>query len=85
MRDVRPTHVFNLAAMSHVRISFDVPSFTIKTNASIILSRLISKNISVEIEEFTNIDRNAMIKQKTVDIFLTLNKFICTKYFFYYL
>ena len=49
-------------------------SFTTKTNATIILSRLISKNISVEIEEFTNIDRNAMIKQKTVDIFSNLSQ-----------
>ena len=40
MRDVRPTHVFNLAAMSHVRISFDVPSFTIKTNALGVLNML---------------------------------------------
>ena len=30
---------------------------------------MIAKQISVEIEEFTNIDRNAMIKQKTVDLF----------------
>tara|TARA_R100001129_G_scaffold133427_1_gene94771 strand:- start:16 stop:1011 length:996 start_codon:yes stop_codon:yes gene_type:complete len=40
MRDVRPTHIFNLAAMSHVRISFDVPSFTIQTNALGVLNML---------------------------------------------
>ena len=49
-------------------------SFTIKTNATIILSRLISQQISVEIEEFVNIDRNAMIKQKTVDLFSSITQ-----------
>ena len=28
----KPTHIFNLAAMSHVRISFDIPQFTIQSN-----------------------------------------------------
>ena len=31
--DVQPDEIYNLAAMSHVRISFDMPAFTIKTNA----------------------------------------------------
>ena len=31
--ETKPTHIFNLGAMSHVRISFDVPSFTIQTNS----------------------------------------------------
>lgn len=30
---VKPDEVYNLAAMSHVRISFDVPSFTLQTNS----------------------------------------------------
>ena len=33
MTTVMPDEIYNLAAMSHVRISFDVPSFTIKSNA----------------------------------------------------
>ena len=33
VKKVNPDEIYNLAAMSHVRISFDVPSFTIKTNA----------------------------------------------------
>ena len=33
VKESKPTHIFNLAAMSHVRISSDVPSFTIQTNA----------------------------------------------------
>ena len=37
---VNPTHIFNLGAMSHVRISFDVPSYTIQTNAVGVLNLL---------------------------------------------
>ena len=33
MKLVQPDEIYNLAAMSHVRVSYDVPSFTIKTNA----------------------------------------------------
>jgi len=38
--EVRPDEIYNLAAMSHVRISFDVPSFTIQTNALGVLNML---------------------------------------------
>lgn len=33
LREIRPDEVYNLAAQSHVRISFDVPQFTGQTNA----------------------------------------------------
>jgi len=33
MSEVKPDEIYNLGAMSHVRVSFDMPSFTIKTNA----------------------------------------------------
>jgi GDPmannose 4,6-dehydratase len=36
----KPDEIYNLAAMSHVRISFDVPSFTIKTNSLGVLNLL---------------------------------------------
>jgi GDPmannose 4,6-dehydratase len=38
--EVRPDEIYNLAAMSHVRISYDVPSFTIQTNAVGVLNML---------------------------------------------
>ena len=38
--DTKPTHIFNLGAMSHVRISFDVPQFTIETNGIGVLNIL---------------------------------------------
>jgi len=37
---VQPDEIYNLGAMSHVRISFDMPSFTIKTNALGVLHML---------------------------------------------
>lgn len=37
---VKPDEIYNLAAMSHVRISFDMPSFTIKTNSLGVLNML---------------------------------------------
>tara|TARA_Y100000310_G_scaffold341615_1_gene441338 strand:- start:1985 stop:2962 length:978 start_codon:yes stop_codon:yes gene_type:complete len=40
VKESKPTHIFNLAAMSHVRISSDVPSFTIQTNAMGVLNLL---------------------------------------------
>jgi len=38
--DVKPDELYNLAAMSHVRISFDVPHFTIRNNALAVLDLL---------------------------------------------
>lgn len=37
---VQPDEIYNLAAMSHVKVSFDVPSFTIKTNSLGVLNML---------------------------------------------
>ena len=36
----KPQEIYNLAAMSHVRISYDIPSFTIKTNSLGVLNIL---------------------------------------------
>ena len=40
VQTAKPDEIYNLAAMSHVRISFDVPSFTIQTNALGVLNML---------------------------------------------
>ena len=40
MNDVKPDEIYNLGAMSHVRVSFDMPSFTIQTNALGVLNML---------------------------------------------
>lgn len=33
LQKIKPDEVYNLAAQSHVRISFDIPQFTVQTNA----------------------------------------------------
>lgn len=33
LREIQPDEVYNIAAQSHVRISFEIPQFTIQTNA----------------------------------------------------
>ena len=33
LEDVNPDEIYNLAAQSHVRVSFDVPQFTVQSNA----------------------------------------------------
>lgn len=40
IKKVQPDEIYNLAAMSHVRVSFDMPAFTIKTNALGVLNLL---------------------------------------------
>ena len=37
---IQPDEIYNLGAMSHVRVSFDIPSFTIKTNSLGVLNML---------------------------------------------
>jgi len=52
--DVKPDEIYNLGAMSHVRISFDMPAFTIQTNAIGVLNTL---------EAYKNIVPNAKFYQ----------------------
>jgi len=40
MNTVKPDEIYNLGAMSHVRISFDIPHFTIQANAMGVLNML---------------------------------------------
>jgi len=40
LRTVMPDEIYNLAAQSHVRISYDVPQFTVQTNALGVLNLL---------------------------------------------
>jgi GDPmannose 4,6-dehydratase len=40
MKSVQPDEIYNLGAMSHVRVSYDMPSFTIQTNALGVLNML---------------------------------------------
>lgn len=38
--DIQPDEIYNLAAQSHVRISFDIPQFTVQTNALGVINML---------------------------------------------
>ena len=40
IRSVKPDEIYNLAAQSHVRISFEIPKFTAETNAMGVLNML---------------------------------------------
>jgi len=40
VQEVQPDEIYNLGAMSHVRVSYDMPSFTIQTNALGVLNIL---------------------------------------------
>ncbi|MBT96911.1 GDP-mannose 4,6-dehydratase [Candidatus Pacearchaeota archaeon] len=40
LRTVKPDEIYNIAAQSHVRISFDIPQFTVQTNALGLLNLL---------------------------------------------
>ena len=40
MNEVEPDEIYNLGAMSHVRVSWDMPSFTLKTNGLGVLNML---------------------------------------------
>ena len=40
LREIQPDEIYNLAAQSHVRISFDIPQFTIQTNSLGVLNIL---------------------------------------------
>ena len=47
--DVKPDEIYNLAAMSHVRISFDMPIYTIQSNALGVLNLLeVYKSVAPE-------------------------------------
>lgn len=40
LKKIQPNEIYNLAAQSHVRISFDIPQFTFQTNALGVLNML---------------------------------------------
>jgi GDPmannose 4,6-dehydratase len=47
LSEVKPDQIYNLAAQSHVRISSDIPAFTIKTNALGVLNLLEAARVIV--------------------------------------
>jgi GDPmannose 4,6-dehydratase len=41
LTEIQPDEIYNLGAQSHVRISFDIPQFTVQTNALVYLLKTI--------------------------------------------
>ena len=46
LKAVKPDYIFNLAAQSHVRISYDIPSYTVQANALGVLNLLESMRVN---------------------------------------
>jgi len=40
LKEIQPDEIYNLAAQSHVRVSYDIPQFTVQTNALGVLNLL---------------------------------------------
>ena len=40
IRKIKPDEIYNLAAQSHVKVSFEIPQFTVKTNSVGVLNML---------------------------------------------
>ena len=40
IRKIKPDEIYNLAAQSHVKVSFEIPQFTVKANAIGVLNML---------------------------------------------
>jgi GDPmannose 4,6-dehydratase len=67
MKDVMPDEIYNLAAMSHVRISFDMPAFTIQTNANGVLNVLESYRTIVPTARFYQASSSEMFGNSVED------------------
>ena len=67
MRDVMPDEIYNLAAQSHVRISFDVPEFTAQTNALGVLNVLESYRANCPTAKFYQASSSEMFGNSVDD------------------
>ena len=45
LKEIKPDEIYNLASQSHVRVSYDVPQFTVQTNALGVVNLLESVKI----------------------------------------
>jgi len=50
--DIQPDEIYNIAAQSHVRISFDIPQFTVQTNSIGVLNILEAYRRSCPLSKF---------------------------------
>jgi GDPmannose 4,6-dehydratase len=52
LREIQPDEIYNLAAQSHVRVSYDIPQFTVQTNAVGVLNILEAYRSACPIAKF---------------------------------
>jgi len=69
MLKVRPNEVYNLAAQSHVHVSFDVPVFTAETNAVGVLNILEAVRALVEDQRRNNEPETRFYQASTSEMF----------------
>ena len=88
---VKPDEVYNLAAQSHVRISFDIPQFTVQTNALGALNVLESVRMHCPEARFYQASSSEMFgnsvdddgKQRETTRMMPVSPYGCAKLFAY--
>lgn len=88
---VKPDEVYNLAAQSHVRISFDIPQFTVQTNALGALNVLESVRLHCPEARFYQASSSEMFgnsvdddgKQRETTRMMPVSPYGCAKLFAY--
>ena len=67
LRDIQPDEIYNLAAQSHVRISYDIPQFTVQTNSLGVLNILESYRNNCPIAKFYQASSSEMFGSSVDD------------------
>lgn len=67
VRDVQPDEVYNLAAQSHVRVSFDVPQYTAQINALGVLNVLEAVRQNAPLAKFYQASSSEMFGNQVED------------------
>ena len=91
MMHVKPDEIYNLAAQSHVRISFEVPQYTVQTNAVGALNVLESMRIHAPAGRFYQASSSEMFgnsvdpdgKQRETTRMTPVSPYGCSKLFAY--
>jgi GDPmannose 4,6-dehydratase len=89
--NIKPDEVYNLAAQSHVRISYDIPQYTVQTNALGALNVLESVRLNCPTAKFYQASSSEMFgnsvdedgKQRESTKMLPVSPYGCAKLFSY--
>lgn len=91
LTDIQPDEIYNLAAQSHVRISYDIPQFTVQTNAIGVINILESYRRSCPKARFYQASSSEMFGssvdidgfQRETTIMTPVSPYGCSKVFGY--